>query len=1138
MSELPAPAESADGFAATGKANPAAVLRLELFGGPVLWRNNESVRLSPLQTGLFALAFSELSERVPRILLQHLLWESRDQKVVRHRLSQLIYQMNQTLEERLFEPRGEQIRIRRELVQCDLDEFQAFLDAEEFPRAGAMAERGFLAACGYRKTDAFADWIEEQRLQKRLHLRRTALAAWEEAELDNDWVRARRAAQVLLRLEPREEEILRRVMWARVMCGQVREAEVEYRRFARRAAPGGQWVPEPATTTLLDNVHALAQEKLERQSGPVGGIRDAPGQADFVGRSRELTVLNGKLFKNRDATGWRTVSVSGEAGIGKTRLLQEVLRSARFRGHRVLQTSATPLEREIALGSILEPLTRPWVLPVLQSLAEPWRTTAQLLLPGLRDPDSAEVRPSPAAAVRFDPGSHGAEGPSRPICEALLHLLAAIARRQPTILLLDAVQWFDSASIGVLQFLRRRWSGGPFTLLMTHRPEELRLGCAATRFVQDEEYAADSVVIRIRELNREDAGALIRSVSPGLARSSLKRIAWMADGNPQYIIDLAREWSGRELSRSPEALPVPGSVRRVVARRVESMDGAPRRVLFALAVIGESAPLSLLHRVAGVGSETCMDALDVLHRLRLAIWTPQGVKFRRPVFGAAAYREIHPSRRGVLHARTARILQATSQEAASDVVPALVVARHYHRAGKRRHADECVLEAVREAESEAIPKRIAVLEAARGLTTGPHKRAILAVLVRSHYDMRKFGTVVRCGEAALRDGAGLSAMEGFRTRCLVTDARRRLGVAGEEETLTEFNRLEEAAIALDAGALRVDVHDARVQLLRRAGMRDGLEAELAGLREQEPQSTPEVRCRILAALTVDAAHENPEDWIDCGRRAVELADSLKLHRVAAVARQRHCTALMTAGHLGMAPAWEEFCDHRTVIEDAGRIGLLALVLLDLAEWYLVSGDLDVAGRTLVEVSKITRDMDCSEILARKILVRGGLAVARGDLVEARSVLEVIAGIGSEEEEAPRTPIPPPAYIASLAALKGLLLLELGKLHGVDRIAEEYPLNAHIASASLPSILLHIRLRARTGDPAGALELLAPALEANRTQRPLVWLKLALETVRLARRMREPQPDLAREAHDCARELGLAGVADELLSFCRPDDVRR
>ena len=220
--------------------NEPPPLRLELFGGPLLWRCGRTVRISPLQTALLAIAFGDSTTRFPRPAVQRLLWGSHDDKVLRHRLSQLIYQTNRTVAEKLFEPDGEHIRFHRQIVACDADEYSRLLGSGELERACDMLESGYLAACHRKRTAALADWIEEQRIHKRLKLRRAALAAWENAEAAHDWLRARRASEVLLRLDPREETILRRVMRARVMAGQVREAEAIYWSFAERADPSGE----------------------------------------------------------------------------------------------------------------------------------------------------------------------------------------------------------------------------------------------------------------------------------------------------------------------------------------------------------------------------------------------------------------------------------------------------------------------------------------------------------------------------------------------------------------------------------------------------------------------------------------------------------------------------------------------------------------------------------------------------------------------------------------------------------------------------------------------------------------------------------------------------------------------------------
>ena len=163
-----------------------------------------------------------------------------------------------------------------------------------------MLERGFLSACNYRRTSAFVDWMEEQRIVKRSLLRRAALSAWEEAEAAQEWSRARRSAEVLLNLDPREETILRRVMRARVLAGQVREAEAVYRAFAERVDPsGGQWTPERATTTLLRNVQDLLHD-------PIADSRAAANRSPtppLVGRRTELTELTRSLFEPRPNRG-------------------------------------------------------------------------------------------------------------------------------------------------------------------------------------------------------------------------------------------------------------------------------------------------------------------------------------------------------------------------------------------------------------------------------------------------------------------------------------------------------------------------------------------------------------------------------------------------------------------------------------------------------------------------------------------------------------------------------------------------------------------------------------------------------------------------------------------------------------------
>ena len=486
-----------------GPQTPA--IRLELFGGPALWKHMKPVKISPLQSGLLAIAFAQRASRVSRSTIQELLWEAADGKAVRHRLSQIVYQTNQLIDLRIMRLSGEHVEVYRDRVDLDLDEYDALVESGDLHAARDLLKRGFLAASAYRRNPVFTDWVEERRLATRSALRLAALSAWERAERTLKWDRARQAADMLLWLDPHEETILRRVMRARVMAGEVREAEAAYWAFAERADSSGRWKPQAATRRLLHNVKR-AGDPDRQPAGPAGLSREPP----LVGRTGELATLARSLYDQHPGGCWTTIAVSGETGVGKTRLIREATLSARFRGCRMIEASPCRLERDIALTPLLEPLSQPWVLPFVRDLAEPWRSTMFALLPELGPATASSDRALTPVALTHAP-THAA-GLSRHACQALLRLFAAIAKAQKTIFVLDALHWADDASVSVLQFLRRRWRDGDMTLLITYCAEELRPATKVSRFIEDEEANPETVALRLPELGVAEATDLARSV--------------------------------------------------------------------------------------------------------------------------------------------------------------------------------------------------------------------------------------------------------------------------------------------------------------------------------------------------------------------------------------------------------------------------------------------------------------------------------------------------------------------------------------------------------------------------------------------------------------------------------------------------
>lgn len=1088
-------------------------LRLELFGGPLLLRRGRTVRISPLQTALLAVTFSDSATRIPRASVQRLLWRSHDDKVLRHRLSQLIYQTNQTAAAKLLEPNGGHIAVHRDIVECDVDQYADLIGSGDFAKACDILEREYLAACHHKRTAAFADWVEEQRIHKRLNLRRAAIAAWENAEAEHEWLRARQASEVLLRLDPREETILRRVMRARVMAGQVREAEAIYWSFAERADPSGEWTPEPATSQLLRSVREAYSPSSEDTETTTSARHDPP----LVGRSSELAELTRSLYRNRGSGCWHTIAVCGEAGVGKTRLVREVIRSARFRGYRIIETGTSQLEREIALGPILEALSQPWVQPFLRMVAEPWRSSLLALLPELQE-GTSRVHGAALPAIK---------GVSRHLCEAFLRLFTAIAESRQPILFMDGFHWTDDTTISVLQFLRKRWKAGEFTLLVAYCEEELAPGHMVTRFLQEEEPVSKAMVIRLAELDDAAAIKLFKSVaSIDTGESQLAGLTRTAGGNPRYLIDLAASTVDPKPPCMPgERAAAPFSARQVVSRRLARLDDTARSVVYGLAVLGRVASVDRLSLVVENTRAQCLSALDHLHRLRLVDWTPQGVRFRYDVFGNAVYEQMHPTRRAVFHGRAAELLNRASPNPAS-----LETARHYALAGKPKLASLCALEAIQQADEQDATSRLRTLTEAYELSFGSRRGIVAAALSRTYFGLRRLEEAIRFGVEALEGATRLEASELVFVRLTVTQSRHMLGLAETAETRAELDELEERARTMADETVLAAVLQTRVEILDWCGDRDAVLTELARLGAIDLPGEYAPRSRILATLALEARYGNPEAGLRSGQEAVRLARKHGGPDEMLLALRRYTDALTTCGLLATAHGWETLSDATTMAKTTGQLGHQALILLTTAEWHTVTGNCEIATRVFAEAGTLTRHMDCPGIRIRELLVRGALAVSRRDPDEGKAVLRALAHArGQEGDQDP--PAVPAGLTDALAALEGTLLLESGKLRSVTRVAERHPLGESLGEAPLGLMLFHARLRSRTGDLSGAKEVLANALTANDQNRPLVWLKLALEFVSLARRIGDPQRRHAEQARARSMELGLGGMAHEFQPFC-------
>src|SRR4051794_8367558 len=299
-------------------------------------------------------------------------------------------------------------------------------------------------------------------------------------------------------------------------------------------------------------------------------ILDLPASAGrIVGRDRELGLLEGTL-EALDGGAAGCLTVEGEPGIGKTRLLGELRARAEERGHLVLSGKAAEFERDLPFSVWVDALDA-YVLSQEPDSTESW------------DPDlTAELaRVLPSLRRDADPHAGAIADERYRTHRAVSRLLASMANPKPLVLVLDDLHWSDPASIELMAALARRRPDAPVLMALGFRPSD-----AARRL--EKAWAGLPVTrIALEELSEADAGLLLGTSDP----AAVAEIYRHGGGNPFYLEQLDRAPGRGELPAATgangTARGVPPAVAAAIAAELGELSAHSRLYLDAAAVAGE-----------------------------------------------------------------------------------------------------------------------------------------------------------------------------------------------------------------------------------------------------------------------------------------------------------------------------------------------------------------------------------------------------------------------------------------------------------------------------------------------------------------------------------------------------------------------
>ncbi len=750
----------------------------------------------------------------------------------------------------------------------------------------------------------------------------------------------------------------------------------------------------------------------------------------LVGRERELEVLGqlrAQVMRNQGAV----VLVSGDGGIGKTRLVQELAQSVRESGWQVMMGRAYALEAGIPYAPFADACEASIAAldsNVLLRLTRGDRTMLTALAPSLAANATADARGN---------GSTAAEQHAR-LHAGVLQLLARMAERQPLLLVLENLQWADTTSLELLHFLARQVGSHRVMLVATWNeterelPEALR---AMARSLRSLGVSRELPLAPLTPLALEQLIAQRFDVDSASTGSFVSTLHEATRGNPffveQILEDLiargtlrriANVWVGWHL----DAVTLPRSVRDVLQARLDRLSAGARRVADIVSVGGTAIAHDVVRntldvrvdefddRTGGDGTEVT-DLLAALDELRL-----QGIIVESLEGSRVAYDVAHPllrqaltdamglARERTLHARIATALEQVSGDRAERMAEAIAV--HWRLADPQvnaRRAVHWLLLAGRQAVDRLAHREAAITFRAALDRADEYPELVDASVVPVLLDelsklYRRLGeyqqTVAMCTRA--RDLADVEHNDEA-----VAVAERRLGIA-----LDGLGHRAEAVRHYDAGIARAERAGNLTLITRlRLAKGDALQAlgapaearqEIAlalDLAEQSGDDTLLARAHRIMLVLHTWSGPAHRAWAHA-RSAVELAERTGARNLAWSA---HWSTAVLAGLTSNTSALQYHLSQATRLADELHSPMLQLRTAEITIEYAAGiGEWD---RALVEGERAiatARDFDQTSMLARLLYWVGGVYLQRGEIGEAQRLFDESWRVSGADGQSP------------------------------------------------------------------------------------------------------------------------------------------
>jgi len=659
---------------------PQPMLHIELLGGFRLLYADEPLTTVDTPRLQSLLAYLLLHRETPpsRHRLAFLFWPDSPEDQALTNLRNLLYRLRHTLPEadRFLYVDRRTLRWRETApFELDVAEFEEALsradDTNDTAEERSALERAVALYEGDLLPGLYEDWIIPERRRLRQAFERALERLTRLLENQHDYRAAIEYARRLVRHDSLREASYRRLMRLQALIGDRAGALRTYHRCATLLEQELDVEPSPATREMYERLLAVEETPLLPRS--------RPGRAGAASRlvARQDAWAELRHAWRRAAAGQpHLVLISGEAGVGKTRLAEELVQWASRQGIATATARCYAAEGELSYAPVAAWLrARP--LPPLEPV---WRSEIARLLPELltEEPDLSQPGPITEPWQR------------RRFFEALSRAL--LQGERPQLLFIDALQWCDRGTIEWLHHLLRYDPRARLLVVGTYRPdgvgEDHPLSSMMHALRQDDQLTE----IELAPLDKRATESLAENVAGRELPSSLVNCLYReTEGNPLFIVETVRGELPDEVHELPSGdvicvpRPLPSRMRDALAARISQLPPLSRSLAELAATIGREFTFDVLQEASDAGEDRLVRGLDELWQHRIIREQGQDAyDFSHDKLREVLVANLSEARRRLLHRRVAAALEHVYANDLDSV--AARIAAHYERADEPQEA--------------------------------------------------------------------------------------------------------------------------------------------------------------------------------------------------------------------------------------------------------------------------------------------------------------------------------------------------------------------------------------------------------------------------------------------------------------------